>query len=104
MFKVIHSFVDVVENRNYNVGDEFIVGPKTDEQRIAKLSGYDNNIKHPLIEAIDDAPVEDEPPVEDAPVEDEPPVEEPAEVQTEAEPEVVAQKPANKSKSASKGE
>ena len=98
MFKVIHSFVDVVENRNYNVGDEFIVGPKTDEQRIAKLSGYDNNIKHPLIEAIDDAPVEDEPPVEDAPVE------EPAEVQTEAEPEVVAQKPANKSKSASKGE
>lgn len=92
MFKVIHSFVDVVENRNYNVGDEFIVGPKTDEQRIAKLSGYDNNIKHPLIEQIEDAPVVDEAPAEE-------PTEEPVE-----EPEVVAQKPANKSKSASKGE
>ena len=96
MFKVIHSFVDVVENRNYNVGDEFIVGPKTDEQRIAKLSGYDNNIKHPLIELIEDAPVVDEAPAEE-------PTEEPTEEPVE-EPEVVAQKPANKSKSASKGE
>lgn len=62
MYKVVYGFIDVVENRNYNAGDPFVVGPKTDDKRIGLLSGYDNNLGRPLIEKVDETrePIEDE--------------------------------------------
>lgn len=65
MFKVIHSFIDGVEKRNYKPGDAFIIGPKTDAKRLAQLSGYDNNIGRPLIEHVDEAaPTSETPPLD----------------------------------------
>lgn len=58
MYKVIYGFIDGVEKRNYKEGDEFIVGPNTDEKRIAKLSGYTNSILRPLIQKVEDVAVE----------------------------------------------
>lgn len=54
MYKVVYGFIDVVENRNYNAGDPFVGGPKTDDKRIGLLSGYDNNLGRPLIEKEDE--------------------------------------------------
>ena len=54
MFKVVHSFVDVVEKRNYNVGDAFVIGPKTDAKRIQALSTHANGLTRPLIEKVED--------------------------------------------------
>lgn len=54
MYKVIHGFIDSVEDRNYKAGDTFVVGKKTDEKRIAVLSGSDNNLNRPLIEKVDE--------------------------------------------------
>lgn len=54
MFKVIHGFIDTVEDRNYKAGDTFVVGKKTDEKRLALLAGSDNNLNRPLIEQVED--------------------------------------------------
>ena len=59
MFKVIHGFIDTVEDRNYKAGDTFVVGKKTDEKRLALLAGSGNNLNRPLIEKVDeDKPID----------------------------------------------
>lgn len=53
MYKVIVSFIDGRENKHYNVGDAFIVGPLTDKERIDELTGYNNSLQQPLIQEVD---------------------------------------------------
>jgi len=65
MYKVVTGFIDIVESKGYKAGDEFVVGPKTDDKRLALLSSANNNLGKTLIVMIDEPAEEvaDQPPV-----------------------------------------
>ena len=56
MYKVIHYFTDLQDNRHpYNVGDTFPrAGVEVNEARIAELSGSNNKQGKPLIEKAEE--------------------------------------------------
>lgn len=56
MYKVIHYFTDLQDNRHaYNVDDVYPrEGFETTEARIAELSGSDNKQGKPLIEKVEE--------------------------------------------------
>lgn len=58
MYKVIHYFTDLQDNRRpYNVGDVYPrEGFKTTDDRLAELSGSDNRQGQPLIEKVAEEP------------------------------------------------
>ena len=63
MYKVIHQFLDLQDGSyHYKVGDTFPrSGKKATAKRIKELSGTDNKIHRPLIEAIEETPKEEKP-------------------------------------------
>ena len=63
MYKVIHQFRDLQDgNHHYKVGETFPRnGKKATAKRIKELSGTNNKIKKPLIEAVEEAPKEETP-------------------------------------------
>lgn len=56
MYKVIHYFTDLQDNRHpYNVGDVYPrAGVETTDERIAELSGSNNKQGKPLIEKVEE--------------------------------------------------
>ena len=53
MYRVIKGFFDLTSNHAYSVGDEFPYnGAVVAEERIAELSGNNNKVGAPLIEAV----------------------------------------------------
>ena len=56
MYKVIKFFTDLQDNDHpYNVGDTFPrIGLKVTEERLAELSGSENNQGVPLIEKVEE--------------------------------------------------
>ena len=58
MYKVIHFFTDLQDNRHpYNVGDVYPRdGVETTDDRIAELSGSNNKQGKPLIEKVEGTP------------------------------------------------
>lgn len=56
MYKVIHYFTDLQDNRHpYNVGDVYPrSGVETTDERITELSGSNNKQGKPLIEKVEE--------------------------------------------------
>ena len=56
MYKVIHKFLDLQdENHLYKVGDTYPrSGKKATAKRVKELSGTENKIGKPLIEALEE--------------------------------------------------
>ena len=77
MYKVIHFFRDLKDrNHAYHVGDLFPYnGKAVSEERLLELSTDANRRHKPLIEKVEDEPVEVEPVVNRAEVAQEEPVE-----------------------------